>query len=428
MAATYVASSARKAIITSDAAMTVDLAAAAEGTTRVLVVNMITQANDFASVSGWTNRYNAAHPAGGNTGRIGIWTKLVGAGGESSGTVTVGDTGTLTKATLVSLVVDGLYKRIATSQSTDWTVSHVVPTALLDAADDLSIMVAAAAQYNRTWTWPSGSTEIDETSSTGEPDLSIAHRAVSGSSTGTVTATANSVEQHHTANLIFYPATSTGTADFAGVADTVAISSVALGGGAVVVAASATADREVTVLGTGGVPIEGAVVTLALVMPSGSASVATAPPTDVNGKATITITGGTATTPGQSGTLTASIAGTNSNTISIEVSASLSANSVRVSSISTKMVGGADTPTTGWFAWVFAAPTVSDDLLGTALFKASDITLVSDGAGAYKAEFGVPTGVSVSVSDVVRVILRRSQTVAVASPTEESGVMNGVVL
>lgn len=324
MPATYVASSVRTVVHNADTALTVDIAAASAGQVRLLIINMLQQTANFSTLSGWTNLLNVAHPAGVPRGRLGIWVRSV-TGTETAGSVTVPRSGAFDKATLTSMVIDGAYKRIQSTTSSDWTATHVCPTASLDTGDDLAVFLAAAAQYNRTWTWEVGTTEISETNSSGGPDVSTAYRAVSGSSVAATTATADNVEQHYTATLVFQAPAGVNTADFDGAADTPILYSVAVDRTQVILGIGESTTATVTVLGgvNGDIPIQGAVLAYEKIFPLGDATVTQAAATDANGQATITITGVSATSEAagtsRSGTVSGLLGGLRTAAIVVEV-------------------------------------------------------------------------------------------------------------
>lgn len=296
MPATYVAGSARTTFHNFDVPLTVDIAAASAGQTRVVLINMTTQTSNFGTFTGWTNVLNVAHPAAGNTGRVGIWVRTV-TGAETSGSITVPRIGVFDNAALTTMVIDGVYKRLQSATSSDWTAAHVCPTASLDTGDDLALFAVGSGQYNRTWSWEVGTTEISETNSSGGPDVSTAYRAVSGSSVAATTATADNVEQSYAVTMVFQAPAGANTADFEGSADTPILFSVAVDRTQVILGVGESATATVTVLGgvNGDIPIAGAVLAYEKVFPLGDATVTQATATDANGQATITITGVAAT-------------------------------------------------------------------------------------------------------------------------------------
>lgn len=324
MPATYVASSVRTTVHNFDVPLTVDIAAASAGQTRVVLINMTTQTANFGSFTGWTNILNVAHPAGGNTGRVGVWVRTV-TGTETAGSITVPRLGVFDNAALTTLVIDGVYKRIQSVTSSDWVAAHVCPSASLDTGDDLAIFAAGSGQYNRTWTWAAGTTEISETNSSGGPDLSTAFRAVSGSSVAATTATADSVEQSYALTMVFQAPAGANTADFEGTADTPVLESLSFDKSSIRLGVGESTTTTVTVLGgaNGDIPIRGAVLTYEKVFPLGDVTVTQAAATDVNGQAVITITGVTATAEssgtGRSGTVAGLLGTLRTATISVDV-------------------------------------------------------------------------------------------------------------
>lgn len=331
MPATYVASSVRTTFHNFDVPLTVDIAAASAGQTRVVLINMTTQTANFGSFTGWTNVLNVAHPAGGNTGRVGIWVRTV-TTAETSGSITVPRIGVFDNAALTTMVIDGVYKRIQATTSSDWLTAHVCPSASLDTGDDLAIFAVGSGQYNRTWTWEVGTTGISETSTSGGPDLGTAYRAVSGSSVAATTATADSVEQHYTATLVFQAPAGVNTADFDGSADTPNLYSVVVDKTQVILGIGESTTATVTVLGgvNGDIPIQGAVLAYEKIFPLGDATVTQAAATDANGQATITITGVSATSEtagtSRSGTVSGLLGGLRTAAIVVEVVATPSKN------------------------------------------------------------------------------------------------------
>lgn len=324
MPATYVTGSVRTTFHNFDVPLTVDIAAASAGQTRVVLINMTTQTANFGSFTGWTNILNVAHPAGGNTGRVGVWVRTV-TGTETSGSITVPRLGVFDNAALTTMVIDGVYKRIQATTSSDWLTAHVCPSASLDTGDDLAIFAVGSGQYNRTWTWQVGTTEISETNTSGGPDLGTAFRAVSGSSVAATTATCADTEQSYALTMVFQAPAGANTADFEGTADTPILESLSFDKSVVRLGVGESTTTTVTVMGgaNGDIPIQGAVLAYEKVFSLGDATVTQAAATDVNGRAVVTITGvvSTADSSGtsRSGTVSGLLGSLRTASISVEV-------------------------------------------------------------------------------------------------------------
>jgi hypothetical protein len=442
MPATHVSSSERTAQAfgaPSGGSWTVDIASATTGQTRYLAVNSRpvaasppNAAPSITQPSGWTTIYNEAHANADNTGRLAVFSRVV-SGTEGAGTVSVACSGSIAETVLATWVADGTGQSLGSGgavQQTSWSSTYTTPSVAISGGADLAYRIAATSRYPRTVGW-AAATEIVDVATSGGPTLSVAHQAVSGSTTGTEVATLTGGDDPgYVLTLTAAPIAGGTTADIVGSADTVAVSSVTLTGGPVLVAVGADYDLALEILGgpTGSVPIVNAVAALPLTLPTGAADVTQLAPTDAVGRATVRVTG-TGTAVGESpGSLVATFAGAQSASVTVSVLPGGTALAVRVDGISSTMAGGGSTPLAGWYAWVHEPAPSAAYIVGDYIFAATGIALGSDSAGGLRAQFTVPSGNSLVASDSVRVILRRADTVSASVSTEECGVLIGAVV